>query len=193
MTKAQILTQLNSLYKGIAIPAGNPELVETVGAVKKYLFHLLETGQANSDGTPVAYKRFIPIYVWDEGGAGEAAYYNQTAPENSVDRNISAVDAANPTLAEVSRAFNSTGLRARAIAAMLKAAFAVFWEAVGTTNHAQRMKWAVAVQTSPNAHVDQVMSVLALNVSVLGGNPTDAQIQNEINGYLDKWAVTLYS
>jgi len=193
MKKNDLLADLNVLYKAITPPNGNPELVETVGLVKRYLFYFLEIGKGRSDGTPVAYKRFIPFYVWNEGAADEAAYYEQQPPTNSVDQSFSAVNAATPTLFEIVAAFNSVQLRQKVLAALLNAAFSIFWEALATPNHAIRMKWAVNTQSAPAKSLDQAMSVLALDASILSGNPTDAQVQGVINGYIDKWAVTLYT
>jgi len=189
MTKAQLIASLDAMYKSV-IPV---ECIETVGDVKKYLYFLLETGTGDLAGTPVAYKRHIPFYVWREGAGDEAAYYDQTSPQNSVNKGFAAVTPAAPTLSEIATAFNSQSLRARCVAAMLKASFSVLWEAPATANHTARMKWAVATQSSPNSRLDQCMSVLCVNATVLGGSPTDAEIENEINGYLDKWATTLYA
>jgi hypothetical protein len=192
MTKAQILTALRALYKEVVPSAGNPELVETVGDVKKYLFHHLATG-LDQDGGPVAHKAFKVFYVWQEGEGSEAAYYEDNTANNSIDKNIIAVNSSTPTALEIYRLYSATTVRDRIKGLLVRAAYDIYNEDVGTTSHAQRLKWALAILGSLEVGVNTMMAFISMNALILSGSFVDEDLRFIVNANITKWAVAIYS
>lgn len=84
MTKAELLADIAAKAGGEVLAT---ELVETVGSVNRYLTNVFTTG-TDADGGPIAQKRTVSWYVYDEGGASEAAYYGDRHWQNPERRNI---------------------------------------------------------------------------------------------------------
>lgn len=199
ISKAALIAEFQTQFpKFFQVPTGSAdgtELVETVGNVKKYLYHHLETGLSEKNGKPVAHKRFYVFYVWDEGGAGEDCWYEKDQPENDVQKNLIAVNPSNPTALEVYNVYSSQFMRQRVIGLMIKAAQDIYNESASTENHTQRLRWAIDVMSilsTSSENVGTMMSFIATDSGVLGGTATDSDIKNIINGNIDKWAVIVY-
>jgi len=192
LTKAQILTAMESIYKKITPAGGCPELVETVGDVKKYLFHHLDTG-VDQTGKPVAHKAFKVFYVYLEGEGGEKAYYEDTAAESNVNRNIVAVNSSAPTALEIYNLYSAKSVRDRIKGLLVRAASDIYNEDVGTTSHAQRLKWALDILASIEVGVNTMMAFVAMNSSVLSGSFVDEDLRYIVNANITKWAVAIYS
>jgi hypothetical protein len=62
-------------------------LVETIGFVNRYITNVFTVGE-DADGGPIAQKRNINWYVYDEGGEDEAAYYGDRNWKNPESKNI---------------------------------------------------------------------------------------------------------
>lgn len=184
MNKTQILSALNTTYpKAIAIPGGNPELIETVGDVKKYLFHRLETG-LDQDGSPVAHKAFTVFYVWKEGDGAEEAFYEDIAAVNTVDKSL-----LGGKLQTIAALFASTLLRSRVRGALVKSSFQIAEEVGTTPNHAARIKWAFNAMKDVETFLSVVMCSLCSKSSIKDGTATDNDIQGYVNACIDTWSV----
>lgn len=199
-SKAALIAEFQTQFpKFIHVPTGaadGSELIETVGNVKKYLFHHLETGLSEKDGKPVAYKRFNVFYIWDEGGAGEDSWYEREQPSNDVEKSIVAVNPSAPTALEVYNLYSSQVMRYRVMGLMIQAANDVYNESTGTAYHTQRMSWAIDVMTNLNTgseNVGTMMSFISNDSGVLDGTATDTYLKNIINGNINKWAIIVYS
>lgn len=131
-TKSDLLTEMRSLYKEVIPPQGNPELVETVGDVKKYLFHHLVTGK-DQDAGPVAHKSFKVFYVWKDGDVAEEAYYEDTTAKNNVDKNIVAVNPSAPTAMEIYSLYTSNLVRNKVRGLMVRSANDIYNESLAST------------------------------------------------------------
>jgi hypothetical protein len=187
MTKAQILAALAAQFKAV----NTPEFLEEVLNSKKYLVNVLETGK-DVDGRDIAYKRNVEILVYDEGGAGESAFYFRDSPSVSVDR---ANTTASGELEKLGRLLQSSRLTLRVEAAILVAASSIWWEASDTPNHAQRMSWAVDALANPQESVSVMLRRVCSDatIQIAGEAATDSSIQNLVNGNIDKVAITLFA
>lgn len=96
------------------------------------------------------------------------------------------------TLTEIFGVLNSGPLAEKVAAACLVAAQAVMAESAGTTNHANRLKWALAVLHNPAAAgVNMLRAVVAANNSATLAQITgasDATIQSAVNNAVDTFA-----
>jgi len=96
------------------------------------------------------------------------------------------------TLTEIATLLNDPGLNDKCKSACLIAAQAIQVEAAGTTNHANRLKWAKKVFTDPvSAGTDLLRAVLAANNTAPLASiqaATDSQIQTAVNAAVDTFA-----
>lgn len=192
MLFAAVLAELRALYKEIVPPSGNPELIETVGDVRKYLFYYLDTG-TSQDAKPVAHKANKTLYVWKEGTGDEAAYYEDLGPIHDVDKNIVAVNPSAPTPVEIYRLYQSSLVRSKVQGLMVRAANDIYNELDTVPNHAQRLKWALDVMKDGANNINVMMAFVAMNALILGGAYVDEDLRFLVNSNIDKWAVTIYS
>lgn len=178
MTKAELLADIAAKADGEVL---STNLVETVGDVNRYITNVFTTGQ-DADAGPIAQKRNVNWYVYDEGGAGEAAYYGDRNWRNPESKN-----ATGSTLEAMSAIFGNQALRDRTKAAMLKAAFDVLNEDAGTNNHANRVALAAQAFQAVDTYVDAFMASVANNATVqsAGGAATDNDLQYIVNSNWD--------
>lgn len=111
MNKTELLAEIAAKAGGEVLAT---ELIETVGPVNRYITNVFTTGQ-DVDAGPIGQKRNINWYVYDEGGAGEAAYYG--------DRNWTNPEAKNVTgsgLDEIEAIYRNPSLRSRVTGVICK-------------------------------------------------------------------------
>lgn len=190
-TKSELLAELTSDYKKV----GTPELQETYDfgggdSTNWYLVNVIEVGQSEG-ATPIAKKRNIHFYVYNEGEVDEEAYYTEDEPTAVLDKVITT---GTGSLSDLSKIYNSRQLRDRARIQIFKSAQAINWEDVGTANHAERLKWAVDALKDSDTYLDTFMGLLALDSTIQtnGVDSTDANIETVINSWIDFIAVNSF-
>lgn len=96
------------------------------------------------------------------------------------------------TYAELLQASEHAGLNAKVRVACIIAAEAVRTESVGTTNHANRVKWAKAVFANPLQEAPRMLwAVLAQNSGATLAQiqaASDATVQTAVNAAVDVFA-----
>jgi hypothetical protein len=187
MTKQQLLTDLAATYKTVATPT----LQETDGDLSWYLVNVLEVGTGAND-KPLGLRKNVHFYVYKEGNVGsEEAYYMQEEPINGSNKPTTDTSA---TLLNIARLHGSATLTSRVKAAVLVGAYDVCNEAGSVTNHAERIKWAVASLRDPITATTTMMAYVALNASVqtVGLAATDNDLKYIVNSNIDTIATTTY-
>ena len=126
LTKAQIISEITSFYDYV----GTPFLVESSDShlpstVNNYSVVVCETGNSEKSVKPVIQQKYINFCVYDEGGAGESAYYVGDEIKNDVDADITG----DSSLYAINKMFTSEELRKRVQAAVAKSAQDIFNEA----------------------------------------------------------------
>jgi hypothetical protein len=111
MTKAELLSDIAAKAGGEVL---STELVETVGSVGRYVTNVFTVGE-DADAGPIAQKRNVNWYVYDEGGAGEAAYYGDRNWHNPESRNITG-----SALDEIEAIYRNPSLRTRVTGVICK-------------------------------------------------------------------------
>lgn len=111
MNKAQLIADIESKCGGEILAT---ECVETVGDVKRYISNVFTNGE-DSNAVPIAQKRNISWYVYDEGGAGETAYYSDRSFINPEAKNATGSD-----LADIEAIYNNQSLRSRVTGVICK-------------------------------------------------------------------------
>jgi hypothetical protein len=166
MTKTELLADLATKCGGVILAT---DLVETVGSVKRYISNVFTAGEDMNAG-PIAQKRNISWYVYDEGGAGEAAYYSE--------RNFYNPESRNPTgssFISVHGIFTNPELRQRVTGTMVNAVRLVMAEDPGSD--ARRL---VAKETMINqaCMLDAFMIYVASNGTIQfnGGAASDSDL-----------------
>jgi len=93
------------------------------------------------------------------------------------------------TLQELFNMRNDTELRNKVAAAGWNAAKDIFVEDVGTTNHAERLVWAVKALRDLGDG-ETVGDIFKASIVLLqdSGTPTDIQIQTAVEQVIDKFA-----
>jgi hypothetical protein len=160
MTKAELLADIEAKADGVVLAT---ELVETVGAVNRYVTNVFTTGE-DSDGGPIAQKRNVSWYVYDEGGAGEAAYYGDRHWQNPEARNIHGSD-----LDEIEAVFRNAELRTRVTGVICK----------GIRSKANRAAVSAAWAGGSGGVLDVFMAWVASNATIQanGGTATDSDLE----------------
>jgi hypothetical protein len=158
MTKAELLTDIASKAGGEVLAT---ELVETVGSVNRYITNVFTTGQ-DADGGPIAQKRNVNWYVYDEGGAGEAAYYGDRHWQNPESKN-----ATGSTLGAIEAIYRNQELRTRATGVICKG--------VRTNGGAVATAWAA----NSGGVLDLFMAWVASNATIQanGGAASDSDLE----------------
>jgi len=158
MTKAQLLADLGAKAGGEILAT---DLVETVGAVNRYLSNVFSVGE-DADAGPIAQKRNVSWYVYDEGGVGEAAYYGDSNWRNPEARN-----ATGSTLAAIEAIYRNSALRQRVTGVVCKG--------IRTNGGAV----AKAFATRADGVVDLFMTWVASNgtIQANGGAATDSDLE----------------
>jgi hypothetical protein len=111
MNKTEMLADIANKAAGEVL---STELVETVGAVNRYITNVFTVGE-DADGGPIAQKRNVSWYVHDEGEAGEAAYYSDRNWQNPERKNITGSD-----FDEIEAIYSNQDLRRRVNGVIIK-------------------------------------------------------------------------
>jgi hypothetical protein len=166
MTKAELLADLAAKSKEIL----NTEVVETVGNVNRYISNVFTMG-FDSNGAPIAQKRNVNWYVYDEGGAGEAAGYGDREFVNPEDKNPTGSD-----LLDVYGIWRNADLRNRVAAVLCNQVRAVLAEDPGSDD---RRRVAKACLQDMNTMVTAFMEYVASNATIQsnGGAATDSDVE----------------
>ena len=188
MTKAQLIADLTGkLGDGFLL---STELAETVDSqdgnheVKRYYVNYTSSGQDSKMG-PIAQKRTQEFYVYDEGEAGETAFYKDAEFENQDEK-----APGGSTLADKAGIFNDVNLRFRCGAAVSTAANDILAEAGTVDNHVNRVKLAGLAMVDPKKYTDAFMFAVANNgtIQTNGGSASDNDLQYVVNSSWDNVA-----
>lgn len=119
MTKAELIAKLEEFFPVHDTPV---EVSEDYN-VKRYIVNVFKTGKSSKHRVPTGNKQNLHFYVYDEGGAGESAYFDAVEIQNKYDN-----DLVGSTLEIVGNTYLDNPMRVRVLGATLNAAFDVFNE-----------------------------------------------------------------
>jgi hypothetical protein len=158
MTKAELLNDIASKSGGEILAT---ELVETIGSVNRYITNVFTVGE-DADGGPIAQKRNINWYVYDEGGEDEAAYYGDRNWKNPESKNITGSN-----LTAIEAIYRNQELRTRATGVICKG--------IRTNGGAVATAWA----ENSGGVLDLFMSWIASNATIQanGGAASDSDLE----------------
>jgi hypothetical protein len=158
MTKLELIADISTKAGGEVL---STDLVETVGSVNRYLTNVFTVGE-DSDAGPIAQKRNVNWYVYDEGGAGEAAYYGDSNWRNPEARN-----ATGSTHLSVEQIYRNTSLRSRVTGVICKGI------------RANSGNVAAAWAANSNGVVELFMAWVASNATIQanGGAASDSDLE----------------
>lgn len=185
MTKAEMIAALLAKYNtteyySLTVADGYPIDLNTGRTLHWYRLNLNAKGVSEIDKVPTSTQKNITFYVYNEGEVDEEAMLHERDEENAIDKDISGSD-----LKSRANIYSNFHLRQRVTGAVLKAAFNIINEDVGTTDHTKRLKWAVSVVNTNDldSFVNVMMKVLQNNgtVQTSGNQVTDNDIEWIIN------------
>jgi len=158
MTKAELLADLATQCKTIL----STECVETIGDVNRYISNVFTLGQ-DTNGQPIAQKRNVNWYVYDEGGAGEEAAYGDKDFVNPEDKNPTGSD-----LMDINGIYNNADLRKRVTGVICKNIRTTEDDAVSTA-------WT----EKSSGILDLFMAWVASNATIQanGGSASDSDLE----------------
>lgn len=182
MTKAQLISKLEEFYPEHSTPIE----VEDSYNIKRYIVNVFKKGISAKNRVPTGNKANLHFYVYDEGGAGESAYFDAPEIINNFNNDI-----AGTSLETIGGIFINDSMRQRTLGATLKAANDIINEDPGTANHTERLAWAKSVFLDPIKYSIQMQSFVATNATVQsnGGEATDNDIQYIVNSNINNVAV----
>lgn len=180
--KSDILADINVMYIGVGTPL-NPGGEGEINGVTKYIVNVNELAKGSAAEKPVGSRKNIVFYVFHEGQADEKAWYEREEPKIETAKGISTVSG---NYCAIQKIFYDETLRKRIIGWILKQRAVILAEAVGTTNHVMRLKWADDMMKDPAKYGNAFMSYAAVHptVQAVGNNLTDTQI-NSLAAYTD--------
>jgi hypothetical protein len=158
MTASELLADLATQCKTIL----STECVEEVGDVKRYISNVFTLGQ-DTNGKPIAQKRNVSWYVYDEDGSEEEAGYGDKDFVNPEDKNPTGSD-----LLDINGIYNNADLRKRVTGVICKNIRTTATDAVSTA-------WT----EKSNEIVDLFMAWVASNGTIQsnGGTASDSDLE----------------
>jgi hypothetical protein len=158
MTKAELLADIAAKSGGEIL---DTELVETIGDVNRYITNVFTTGQ-DSDGGPIAQKRNISWYVYDESGGSEAAFYGDRNWKNPEAKNVTG-----STLTAIESIYRNQELRTRVTGVICKG--------IRSNGGAVASAWAAG----SGGVLDLFMAWVASNATIQsnGGSASDSDLE----------------
>lgn len=131
MLKSEIIAEITAFYTIVGNVRQTVSTDSNVPAsIKTYEILVYETGNSEKNKKPVLSSKIVNFIVYDEGGAGEAAYYYQNELSNSVNADITG----NSSLLSINKIYTSLEMRKRVQAAVAKAAQDILNEELTTSN-----------------------------------------------------------
>jgi hypothetical protein len=176
MDKTELLADLEAKSGGEVL---STELVETTGAVKRYLSNVYSKGGEN-DSAPIAQIYSVYFLVYDEGGESEDARYSDSGFKNVVDRNPTG-----STLLAIYGIFSNDKLRERVVGAIAKA-IRLKMGGTPSDNDKRIVKYSV---TNFTGLVDLFMSYIASNATIQsnGGAASDSDLDYIVQADVEAW------
>jgi hypothetical protein len=187
MTKAELITDLQSIYTAVGSPfvvVSGDSHVPT--SITHYSVAVYETGLSEINKKPVIDQKNVSFCVYNDGLPEEAAYYAGKEQINDVNTDLTGAN----TLSSIHKVYISEYIRGRVQAAVAKASQDILNETPSTT---ARQKWATEAMLDPDAFTKVMTCFVALNPSIqaAGGLATDNDIQFVVNSNIDKLATNL--
>jgi hypothetical protein len=129
-TKAQLLSEIESMYPYIGVPFETTSSDEHVPSeAKTYSVMVAETGNSEKSKKPVTNFKYVNFIVYNEGAPQEEAYYTDNEPINEVNKDLTG----NNSLEAIHRIYVSEYMRGRVQAAVAKAAQDILNESIPET------------------------------------------------------------
>jgi hypothetical protein len=162
MTKAQLLASLAAMSNIKAV--GVPEITQAEDAmgVTWYMVNVFETGLSKT-GQPIAQRKNISFYVFNEGEATEDAMFMQDEPRAELDK---VVRTNSDSLEAIYRVFSSDVLRAKLCGALIQISHNVFGEDPLTASHDLRIKLAVGIKMDCNTYLPVFAQLAAMEAGI---------------------------
>jgi hypothetical protein len=176
MTKAELLADLSSLYKSIGTPIDQGT---SCNNVHQFLVYVFEEGLSEGNKKPTGCQKMVVFYVYNEGIAGEAAYYELSEPLNTSNTDVSTAVNSGYSYHKI---YISTELRNRVWGFIIKGVDAVIHEDAGTVDHAKRLKWAY------DCSKDSILYLNAFMIQIANNGNVRTQGNSIIDGDLE-WIV----
>jgi len=183
MTKAELIEDIKR-----TCPAFNEKSITVAqdadsNDVTWYLASIFETGYSEENKKPTAYRRNIHFYVYKEGLAEEAAYYDRDELRNDVNRDFTG----SSSLSNINKIYNSNYLKSRVQSAIIQSSYDIINESITTKDHDKRLLWAGKALSTPSIFTEIMTSFVALNATVqaAGGLATDNDLKYIVNSNID--------
>jgi len=190
MTKVELLADLANRSNIKAV--GVPEVVQPqdeVG-VTWYVVNVFETGLSIS-GQPIAQRKNVPFYVFNEGQVDEDAMFMQDAPRSELDKQIRTDS---NSLEAIYKVFSAEALRAKLAGALIQVSHGVFGEPIATPSHDLRVKLAVGIKLNINDYLPLFSQLAAMDAGIraTAEDTPDATFVTLVTNYFTPVATNIF-